>query len=72
MPKFNVGDKVVFATDKLIAPQDFTGRSGKVTEVYAAMQVQNKPGDPWVPTYMIQFEGEDDAMLVEDDWPERG
>ena len=72
MPKFNVGDKVVFATDNLIVPQDFSGRSGKVTEVYAEMQVQNGPGDTWVPTYMIQFEGEDDAMLVEEDWLERG
>ena len=72
MPEFIVGDKVVFVTDKLIVPQDFAGRSGNVTEVYALMQVQNKPGDPWVPTYMIQFEGEDDAMLVEEDWLEKG
>ena len=70
MPKFDVGDKVVFARDNVIVPQDFAGRLGTVTEVHADMQVQNRPGDPWVPTYMVLFKGEDGAMLVEEDWLE--
>ena len=72
MPKFKVGDKVVFPTDKTFVPQEFFGRAGMVTEVYAELQVQNRPGDPWVPTYMVLFEEEDEAMLVEEDWLELG
>ncbi len=71
MPEFNVGDKVVFARDKPLLAQDFAGRLGTVTEVHADMQVQNRPDDPWVPTYMVLFEGEDGAMLVEEDWLEK-
>lgn len=72
MPKFKVGDKVVFARNNRVVAQEFAGRSGTVTEVYADLQVQNMPGDPWVPTYMVHLEGEDDPMLVEEDWLEIG
>ncbi len=72
MPKFKVGDKVVLPSDNIIVPQEFSGRTGTITEVYAEMRVQNTPSDPWVPTYMVEFEGEDDAMLVEEDWLDLG
>lgn len=72
MLKYSVGAKVAFAEDKLILAPEFAGRSGRVTEVYSEMQVQNLPGDPWVPTYMVLFEGENDAMLEEEDWLQYG
>ena len=72
MPKYSVGAKVAFAEDKLNLAPEFAGRSGRVTEVYSEMQVQNLPGDPRVPTYMVLFEGENDAMLEEEDWLQYG
>ena len=72
MPKFKVGDKVVLPRDKIIVPREFSGWTGTVTEVYAEIQVQNTPGGHEAPTYMVKFEGEDDAMLVGEDWLEPG
>lgn len=72
MPKFKVGDKVVLPSDKLIVPRAFSGRTGTVTEVHADVPVQNTPSDSLVPTYMVQFDGEEDAMLVGEDWLELG
>ena len=63
MPKFKVGDKVVLPKDKIIVPREFSGRTGTVTEVNAEIQVQTTAGDREVPTYMVKFEGEGDAML---------
>ena len=73
MPKFKIGDNVVLPRDKIIVPREFVGRSGTVTEVYADMPVQGTPGMPGdrlAPTYMVKLEGEDDAMLVGEDWLE--
>ena len=70
MTKFKVGDKVALPSDNLFVPKEFSGRTGIVAEVYAELQVQSRPGDPWVATYMVQFEGEDEAMLIEEDWLE--
>lgn len=70
MPKFKVGDQVVLPSDKLIVPQAFSGRTGTVTEVYAEIQVQSTPRDRLAPTYMVRFDGEDDAMLIGEDWLE--
>lgn len=72
MPKFEIGATVVFAKDNVLVPRDFSGRMGTVTEVLADLQVQNTPADPWVPTYMVRFDGEQEAMLVEEDWLEMG
>ena len=72
MPKFKVGDKVVLPSDNILVPKEFSGLTGTVTQVHAEMQVKNRPSDPWVPTYMVQFQGEDDAMLIEEDWLEFG
>ena len=68
MPKFKVGDRVMLPRDNIIVPREFSGRTGTVTEVYAEIQVQNTAGDREVPTYMVKFEGEDDAVLVGEDW----
>ena len=70
MARFKVGDKVVLPSDKIIVPREFSGRSRTITEVYADMPVQSNPGDRLAPTYMVKLEGEDDAMLVGEDWLE--
>ena len=75
MPRFKVGDKVVLPSDKIIVPREFSGRTGTVTEVRADMPVQGTPGKAGgrlAPTYMVKLEGEDDAMLVGEDWLELG
>ena len=72
MPRFKVGDKVVLPSDKIIVPREFSGRTGTVTEVHADMPVQSMPGQRLAPTYMVKLEGEDDAMLVGEDWLELG
>ncbi len=58
MPKFKIGDTVAFAKDNVLVPQEFSRRMGTVIEVLADLQVQNTPADPWVPTYMVRFDGE--------------
>ena len=70
LPKFKAGDKVMLPRDNMIVPREFSGRTGTVTEVHADMQVQGAPGSPLSPTYMVQLDGEDDAMLVGEDWLE--
>lgn len=72
MPKFKVGDKVVLPSDKIIVPREFSGRMGTVTEVHTETPVQNTPGDRLAPTYMVKLEGEDDVLLVGEDWLELG
>lgn len=72
MPKFSVGDRVRLPTDRVIVTKEFSGRAGTVTKVFGDLQVRNRASDPFVPTYMVQFEGEDGPMLVEEDWLESG
>ena len=72
MPKFKVGDKVVLPAGKIAVPREFAGWTGTVTEVHDELQVQSGPSDPRVPTYMVRFEGEDGAFLIEEDWLEPG
>ena len=70
MAKFKAGDRIVLPSDKLIVPREFSGRRGVVTEVHADLQVQGAPGSRLAPTYMVLFDGEDDALLVGEDWLE--
>ena len=72
MPKFKVGDKVVLPTDKIVVPRAFSGRTGTVSEVHADLPVQGARGAPLAATYMVLLDGEDDAVLVGEDWLEPG
>lgn len=72
MPKFEIGDKVVLPRDKIVVPREFLGRTGTVTEVLADLPVQGARGAPLAATYMVLFDGEDDAVLVGEDWLELG